>query len=109
MNKDQQFQNQIKQTLDRQSVNPETENALRKARQAALAQAPDGGMPRWLPATAVACLLMIVVGVLVTGGDHPDALPPITADELAVIASEDELELLEELEFYIWFEEDKNA
>jgi hypothetical protein len=33
----------------------------------------------------------------------------MTAEELAVIASDDELELLEELEFYIWFDADKNV
>lgn len=109
MNKDQQFQDQVKNALDRQRVSPETENSLRKARVAALEQDPGGGVPRWLPAMAVTCLLVALIGFFVIGGDHPDALPSITADELAVIASEDELELLEELEFYIWFEEDKNV
>lgn len=108
MNKDPQFDKDIKQTLDRQKVDPQTADALRQARMAALAREPDRGIPRWLPVTAVTCLLLVAVLVVIRG-TPTDELPQIAADELAVIASEDDLELLEELEFYIWYEGDKNV
>lgn len=108
MNKDPQFDKDIKQTLDRQKVDPQTADALRQARLAALAYEPDRGIPRWLPVTAVTCLLLVAVLVVIRG-TPTDELPQIAADELAVIASEDDLELLEELEFYIWYEGDKNV
>lgn len=108
MNKDPQFDKDIKQTLDRQQVDPQTADALRQARLAALAHEPDRGIPRWLPVTAVTCLLLVAVLVVIRG-TPTDELPQIAADELAVIASEDDLELLEELEFYIWYEGDKNV
>lgn len=108
MSKDPQFEKDIKQTLDRQRVDPQTADALRKARMAALTQEPDRGIPRWLPATGVTCLLLVAV-LLVIRGNPVDELPQMAADELAVIASEDDLELLEDLEFYIWFEGDENV
>jgi hypothetical protein len=108
MNKDPQFDKDIKQTLDRQKVDPQTADTLRQARLAALAHEPDRGIPRWLPVTAVTCLLLVAVLVVIRG-TPTDELPQIAADELAVIASEDDLELLEELEFYIWYEGDKNV
>lgn len=109
MSKDRQFQQQIRQTLDRQTVDTETRDSLRSARMNALDRESHGVISGWIPATAVAGLLVVLVGFLVTRDEGPAALPQMTAEELAVIASEDELELLEELEFYIWFDKDKNV
>lgn len=108
MSKDPQFEKDIKQTLDRRRVDPLTADALRKARLAALSQETSRGIPSWLPATAVTCLLLVAV-LFIIRGNPVDELPQMTADELAVISSEDDLELLEDLEFYIWFEGDENV
>ncbi|MDH3759460.1 MAG: hypothetical protein OEU50_00675 [Gammaproteobacteria bacterium] len=86
-----------------------TRNALRSARMQALDGPARSRIPRWIPATSFACLLLIMVGFLLNRSEDPSELPQMTAEELALIASEDELELLEELEFYIWFDEDKNV
>jgi hypothetical protein len=109
MDKDKQFQKDIKRTFDRQDLDPGTRKALKAARMTALEQAPRAAIPRWIPATAFSCLLLVLVGFLVSRGFNPLELPPMTAEELAVIASEDELELFEELEFYLWFDEEKNV
>ena len=109
MNKDKQIQKGIKQTFDRQDLDPATRKALKTARIAALEKSPRGAIPRWIPATAISCLLLVMAGFLVSRNYNPVELPPMTAEELAVIASEDELELFEELEFYLWFDEEKNV
>ena len=109
MDKDQQLQKDIKQAFDRQTLEPGTSKALKTARLAALEPETRSAIPRWIPATAFSCLLVVVIGILVSRSDNPAEMPQMTADELAVIASEDELELLEELEFYIWYDEEKNV
>lgn len=110
MNKEQQTRRRIKQALDRQAPDDQTRAALRAARLKALDGSGSGAPARWLAASAVAVLLLAVAGLLLQpAGDGNDPLPALTADELAVIASEDELELLEEYEFYLWFAEDKNV
>lgn len=109
MDKDKQFKKDIKQTFDRQELDPGTRKALKSARMTALQQAPGAAIPRWIPATAFSCLLLVMVGYLVIRSDNPVELPQMTTEELAVIASEDELELFEELEFYLWFEEEENV
>ncbi len=109
MDKDQQLQKEFKQAFDRQTLDPDTSKALKTARMAALEQETRGAIPRWVPATAFSCLLVVLIGILVSRSDNPAELPQMTADELAVIASEDELELFEELEFYLWYDEEKNV
>ncbi|MDH3386744.1 MAG: hypothetical protein OEN02_02475 [Gammaproteobacteria bacterium] len=109
MDKDQQLQQAIKKTLDRQATDPETRNALRAARIAALAGETRGGIPRWVSATAFASLAMVAVAVLIGRGIDDIEMLQLPADELVVISSDDELELFEELEFYVWFDQDKNV
>lgn len=109
MDRERQFQQNIKHTLDRQQADDATRDALRAARINALSPEKRGRGTGWIAATAFGCLLLIVIGLLVNRGEQPGALPQMSAEELAVIASEDELELLEELEFYIWFDKDKNV
>ena len=109
MNQDQQLQQRVKQSLDQQQIDDDTRIALGRARNRALESADPSGIPRWLPAGALAGLVLVVAGYLLTSAPPDDALPQLSADELAVIASEDELELLEEYEFYLWFDADEQA
>lgn len=109
MDKQRQFQQDIKKTLDRQGLDSATRDALRAARMDALNPQPRDRIARWIPATGFACLLLIMIGFLVNSSEDPSALPQMSAEELALIASEDEFELLEEFEFYIWFDKDKNV
>ena len=104
MNKDRDLQRQVKQTLDRQVLDADTRDALHKARLQALAQAPETKIPRWLPATAVAGLVLVVAGILLDRADDSSEMPPLAADEIVLMSGDDELELFEELEFYIWLD-----
>ncbi|MDH3449677.1 MAG: hypothetical protein OEO18_16145 [Gammaproteobacteria bacterium] len=109
MDKDQKLQQAVKKTLDRQITDPETRNALRTARLAALANEDRGGIPRWVSATAFASLAMVAIAVLIGRGINDVEMPQLPDDDLVVITSDDELELFEELEFYVWFDQDKNV
>ncbi|MBS0558164.1 MAG: hypothetical protein JSR27_12190 [Proteobacteria bacterium] len=96
-----------------------TLSRLNRARQAALAQR---GAPRrpgwaWMPAgLATACALLLAVGVWQARMPHtatPTATPPSTAAtqgasmnaaDLDMIASDDNLEMMQDLDFYAWLD-----
>ncbi len=114
MDKDTKFQNDVKNTLEQQTLSAKTRDALHSARLSALDHGSRKPLPGWIPATALASIALVVVGTFLYRGVNDAVLPQVAADELAILASEDEailasedeLELLEELEFYVWFDED---
>ncbi|MDH3636476.1 MAG: hypothetical protein OES20_17405 [Gammaproteobacteria bacterium] len=106
MDKDTKLQNDIKNTFDQQTLSAETRDALHAARLAALDHGSRKPLPGWIPATALASIALVVIGAFLYRGINEFELPQVAADELAILTSEDELELLEELEFYVWFDED---
>ena len=106
MDKDKQFQNKVKKTLEQQTLGDETRNALHKARLSALEDGTRRSFSGWLPATALAGIALVVVGAVLYRGVTEVTLPGVDTDELAIITSEDDLELFEELEFYVWFDQD---
>ena len=106
MNKDQEFQQSLKKTLDRQTVDSETRETLRAARARVLGESTTTRGSRWIPATVGACLALAIVALVLYRGVDDNQLPQMAADDLTVIAGEDELELFEELEFYLWFDEE---
>lgn len=85
-----------------------TLSRLNRRRQAALAEASSSSVfaarewLRWLPATGIAAAALLVL--LVQHG--PDDVEVITAPapDLEILLSEESLEMLEELEFYSWLE-----
>ncbi len=98
--------------LDRQVVDDDARAALRRARNAALdaGARPHSRRPRWFPAAAVAALLLLGIGVaLLYPGLNQPPMPAASFDDMVVIDSEDELELLEELEFYVWLEQQEQG
>ena len=99
----------VKQAFENQQLDQKTREDLRRARQHALDTAARKAVPRWLPAAAVAGLVLAVSAVLLTLPRGDAELPPMTADEIAVMTSDDELELFEELEFYIWLDDEENV
>jgi hypothetical protein len=108
MNEDDPIGQKIKQTLDRQVVSDEARNALRNARVTALAD--DARQPSWpWKPVAFASLLLFFGAVLVFDVSNEAEFPAADIEDLAVISSEDELEFFEELEFYIWIEEDQKV
>lgn len=109
MDKDKQFQNKVKKTLEQQTLSAETRDALQAARLSALDHGSRKPLQGWIPAAALACIALVVVGAFLYRGVSDVELPQLESDELAIITSEDELELFEELEFYVWFDQDKNV
>ena len=109
MNKDRELNQRVKDAFDRQSLDSDTREKLRQARAAALQQTSGSRTPRWLPATAVAGLVLVVAAILFNRVDQSIELPILAADEIAVVGSDDELEMYEELEFYIWLDGEEPA
>lgn len=104
-----QWQKNVRQTLDRQVVDDSTRCALQAARIAALDGAPRRLLPRWVPATAFATLLVAVVAVVSFDLLRDPGFPDAEVDDLALISSEDDFELYEDLEFYLWLDEDERV
>ena len=86
-----------------------TRSRLNQARQRALAQRPGGRRlwdSRWLPVGAVAAAGAVALVLII--GRLPDAGPGLTtevASDLEILLEVDDLELIEELEFYAWLDE----
>ena len=97
------FTKKVKQELDRHAdaVDELTVARLQAIRKTALARATRPGF-NWLPATGLAVAASVLVAVLVLNlapGDI-NGLPGDTE----LLSQMDDLELLEELEFYAWLE-----
>ena len=109
---DDDFLKQIKHALDQQSesLDGETLSRLNRARQAAIQQA-DKKRSRlmWLPATGLVAALLLT-SLFLFRSDDIDMIQNGNIDEIELIASSEQLELLEQLEFYQWLlEEDADA
>ena len=90
---------------------------LNQARQAALAEL-DGstrsyGARWWLPAGAMALAAVLAVNIWLGRGVDvmPGSAAPMTADiaDFELLLDEDNLEMLEDLEFFAWLSEDEFA
>ena len=62
----------------------------------------------WKP-LAFASLFLVLGGLLVFNVTREADFPTAEIEDLAVINSEDELEFFEELEFYIWIDEEQKV
>jgi len=103
------FEQKIKQALDRQNINGDTRDALHRARLSALDGASRPSALAWKPVAALASLVLIIGGMLITGINDDSEFPQADAEDLVVISSEDELEFFQDLEFYVWLEEDQQV
>ena len=106
MKNDQSPKQKIKTTLDQQGIDDATKRSLKAARLNALDQGNRSARPNWLAAPALAGVVMVISGVLFFGVTNDSGFPDAEAEDLALIASEDELELFEELEFYAWLDDE---
>jgi hypothetical protein len=95
-----------------EGLDGQTRARLARARNRALARGRRDSISRWLPsprallpvgATAVVALVALVSW----RGPAPESLAPEVAalQDLEMLLAEEELEMLEELEFYTWLEE----
>ncbi len=86
-----------------------TRSRLSQARNRAMAEldAPRRGWwTAWLPAAAAtAASAALLVWLLVRPPDGDRALTPTLATDLEILLETDDLELIEELEFYAWLDE----
>jgi hypothetical protein len=82
-----------------------TLSRLNQGRQRALAEldraAAHGRWLRWVPVTGVAVAALVAVMVVNQPGRIDE---PLTATDFEMLIEHEELELLEDLEFYTWLE-----
>jgi len=90
------------------SLDAATLSRLNQSRQRALAELersnPAKHWLRWAPATGIAATVLLAVMVMrgPEGVDAPEG--PVTASDFEMLLGEDSLDMLEELEFYLWLE-----
>lgn len=117
---DKRFADAIRAQLD-DSLNDydaATLSRLNQARQRALDELPKAGRRPWhWPALAFASALALVVLIGFPRGETPMAPAhndvalwdiELSDDEVALLASEDDLEMFEDLEFYAWLEQQQD-
>lgn len=106
---------QVREVLDEgaQSIAGSSASRLNQARQRALDLGLQRRRPRWLwPsfALATAAALMLVLSLTLRAPELlPAAAPAVAADELSqdldLLAGNEDLEMIENLEFYAWLEQ----
>lgn len=114
MNEDnhQDFEKRTRERFDSDvaGLDAATRSKLNRARQRALGELDRAPPWRWLsaPQTALAGVVVAVIGGWLLIRSVPlgeDALPEVAAaSEFDILLAEDELEFLEEIEFYAWLE-----
>lgn len=110
MNDEQSFINQIKQVLDEdtEQLDSDISRRLRLARAEAVESYTEKHFS-WKPAGgfALATMLLVAIGVWQIDGNNPvnktTTMPPAMED-LELIASSDNLQLYQNLDFYQWLE-----
>ncbi|MEX2122740.1 MAG: hypothetical protein WD795_02525 [Woeseia sp.] len=92
-------------------LDAETLSRLNRSRHNALAELKSGSTDlrwlRWTPAAAVAAAA--VAAVVVWRAPDLDQLPSDVASDFEMLLAEEELEMLEDLEFYRWLALDETA
>ena len=97
----------IKQTLDNDKPDEKLKQQLRYARQLALEQPQQATYSRFLaPVVAFAsiCAITLAITLSMSPSTNPDDINNIEAFE--IITSNDSLEMYENLEFYLWLEDE---
>ena len=102
------FVQQARKQLDRHAdqLDELTVARLRAARKAAL-DSPARLSFTWLPLTGLAGVAAALLAVVIWYR-QPDDIP-LTGDDWDVLAASDELELIEDLEFYDWLESTQSS
>lgn len=97
----------IKQTLDNEPFDKALQHRLKKARYVALEQTQTSLMSRYAaPAIAFAslCAIALIITLTLSPSTVPDDINNIEAFE--IITSKDSLEMYENLEFYLWLDDE---
>jgi len=92
-------------------LDADTRSRLNRRRQAALAELDDGSFRPWLqwaPAAGMAAVAALAVFVWMGRQPGVDAPASPAAADFEILLNTDDLEMLEELEFYSWMELDED-
>ncbi len=106
---DDRFADKAKELFDDsvERLDAATLSQLNQRRQAALAEASNAGSRvqwgRWLPAAGVTAAAVVAV-VMMQGTPTVVELPSDEVTDFEILLSEDNIEMIEELEFYDWLE-----
>ncbi len=104
---DDRFEDRAKELFDDsvERLDAATLSQLNQRRQAALAEVSSDGnrvhWGRWLPAAGVTAAA--VAAVLIVSGPQ-DVVVPDEVTDFEILLSDDNLEMIEDLEFYSWLE-----
>ncbi len=108
---DDEFISHVKKTLDQQTkaLDGETLSKLNQARQLSLQQAQQPLKQRsplaWAPLGGIAAALLLT-SIFMFKSDELTNLSDNPVDEIEIIASSDNLDLYEQLDFYLWLLEE---
>ena len=109
---DQRFQDRSRQTLDQclADMDAATVSRLNRIRHAALTETRTFSWRSWALASGLvtaSAVVLAMISVAMTGALHQPSLP-VSVDtslaDLELLASDENLEMLEELEFYAWLQ-----
>ena len=103
---DEKFADEAKALFDEsvERLDAATLSTLNRNRHAALEQARGARVRwlRWAPATGVAAAILVAV-VLALPGNGVETIPAATSD-VDILLGEESIEMLEDLEFYVWLD-----
>lgn len=103
---DERFANEAKALFDDsvERLDATTLSTLNSNRHAALERARGARVQwlRWAPATGVAAAIVVAV-MLALPGNGVDTIPAATGD-VDILLGEESIEMLEDLEFYVWLD-----
>lgn len=104
--KDEQLAQRAKDAFDRSvdGLDAARLSRLNRARHAALAELDSSRRQwvNWIPAAGVAAAVLLAVFVLRTPAEFDGVVPPTS--DLEILLSEENIEMLEDLEFYSWLD-----
>ncbi len=101
---DEKLVSEVRDALDDsvKRIDAETSQKIVAARQQALAKAPKKfSLPKLFTVAATACSILIAVVVVSTQWNQP-----METEAIELVATQDTIELYEELEFYTWLVEE---
>ncbi len=112
---EQAFVEKLRQTLNDQPIDAETRQRLNRIRSEVLSQT---NRRRWMPftrpslvITSFAIVSIAIIALLVSQWLPPSAAIPAVdrIDTFEIISSNDDLEMYQHLEFYLWLDEQKTG
>lgn len=112
------FSHNARQALDQsvEDLSPETLDQLNRIRRDAVNETPGRSGAAawgWWASGSLAAAMLVAAVVLVTPEVTSDSAPELAQDglpdDMELLAAEDDLELMEEIEFVAWLMEQENA